>query len=235
MGKDPAFLFYSQDFITGTMFMPNEQIGIYIKLLCAQHQHGGFIEKDVFNDMTEGFDALRKKFIETDSGFYNERLMNEMQKRKIKSTNLSVNAKKRWAKEKHHKSNAIASKKHMPTEDEDEDEDVIEIVNDLNNILNTKYMSGSRKTRDLIRVRMKEGYSLDDFKIVHRKMAKKWGPDNKMRQFLRPITLYSPKFESYLNMPEDIKISEKAARTMQTAEEWIKKKEDEEDAKIPVC
>ena len=35
-------------------------------------------------------------------------------------------------------------------------------------------------------------------------MAQAWGLDNKMRQYLRPITLYSNKFESYLNRPEDI-------------------------------
>jgi uncharacterized protein YdaU (DUF1376 family) len=49
MAKDPAFLFYPSDFLTGTMFMNNEQIGIYIRLLCSQHQHGGVIDKISFN------------------------------------------------------------------------------------------------------------------------------------------------------------------------------------------
>ena len=38
--KDPAFLFYSSDFLSGTMLMNNEEIGIYIKLICLQHQQG---------------------------------------------------------------------------------------------------------------------------------------------------------------------------------------------------
>ena len=38
--KDPAFLFYSSDFLTGTMFFTDEQVGKYIRLLCAQHQKG---------------------------------------------------------------------------------------------------------------------------------------------------------------------------------------------------
>lgn len=123
MAKDPAFLFYTQDFLTGIMFMSNEQVGIYIKLLCAQHQHGGIIDKTAFNMMTDGDKIIQSKFIETDDGFYNERMMIEMEKRKKKSSNLSANALKRWKKEKQKqcKSNAIALQGDMPTEDEDKD------------------------------------------------------------------------------------------------------------------
>jgi uncharacterized protein YdaU (DUF1376 family) len=126
MSKNPAFLFYSQDFLTGTMFMNNEQIGIYIKLLCLQHQHGGIIDKISFNTFTNNDKVIKSKFIETEDGFYNHRLMLEMNKRAIKSSNLSINAKKRWAieKEKQCKSNAIASNLHMPIEDEDENVNV---------------------------------------------------------------------------------------------------------------
>ena len=31
--KSPAFQFYSSDFITGTMFMSNEEVGAYIDTL----------------------------------------------------------------------------------------------------------------------------------------------------------------------------------------------------------
>lgn len=122
MSKDPAFLFYSQDFLTGTMFMNNEQIGIYIKLLCLQHQHGGIIDKTSFNTFTNNDLIIKSKFIETEDGFYNNRLMLEMEKRSKKCSNLSTNAKKRWAieKQKQCKSNAIALQKDMQTEDEDE-------------------------------------------------------------------------------------------------------------------
>ena len=131
MSKDPAFLFYTQDWLTGTMFFNYEQKGKYITLLCAQHQLGGLINKDDFNSIVDNDIVLKNKFIETEDGFYNERLMNEMEKRSIKSTNLSANAKIRWAKykQKQCKSNAIASKKKMPIEDENEDvnKDVINI------------------------------------------------------------------------------------------------------------
>lgn len=107
-----------------------------------------------------------------------------------------------------------------------------EVISDFNEIFKTSYKDSTVKTRSLIKSRLKEGFTVEDFKRVHRRMADKWGPDNKMRGFLRPATLYSDKFESYLNMPEDLKVSEKIARTIKTAEEWIKRKDKEENEAI---
>lgn len=98
--KDPAFLFYASDFLTGTMFMSNEQVGIYIRLLCSQHQHGGMIDKVSFNSMVGLNDIIRTKFIETDTGFYNIRLMEEMSIRNKKSNNMSKAAFETWEKRK---------------------------------------------------------------------------------------------------------------------------------------
>ena len=47
MGKDPALLFYSGDFLVGTMTMTMEQKGKYITLLCLQHQQGFLTEEDM--------------------------------------------------------------------------------------------------------------------------------------------------------------------------------------------
>lgn len=98
--KDPAFLFYPSDFLTGTMFMTNEQIGIYVRLLCSQHQHGGMIDKLSFNSLVKEDSLIRSKFIETDIGFFNQRLADEMQLRCKKSTNISEAVKKVWEKRK---------------------------------------------------------------------------------------------------------------------------------------
>ncbi len=103
MAKDPAFLFYPSDFLTGTMFMNNEQIGIYVRLLCSQHQHGGIIDKDSFNALVGSNLLIRNKFIESDTGFYNERLTIEMDKRNKKSNNMSETAKEVWKKRKEQK------------------------------------------------------------------------------------------------------------------------------------
>jgi uncharacterized protein YdaU (DUF1376 family) len=108
MAKDPAFLFYPSDFLTGTMFMSHEQIGIYIRLLCSQHQHGGVIDKISFNSLVGNNEIVRAKFIEIDLGFYNQRLADEMEKRNKKSNNISKAVKEVWEKRK--ESNAIPLK-----------------------------------------------------------------------------------------------------------------------------
>ena len=77
------------------------------------------------------------------------------------------------------------------------------IVGHLNSLLDTSYKPSTGKTRELIQARLNEGFTADDFKTVHKKMVKAWGKDEKMRQFLRPQTLYSNKFESYLNRKEE--------------------------------
>lgn len=123
MAKDPAFLFYPSDFLTGTVFMTNEEIGIYVKLLCAQHQQNGSIKEDAFNNLVPENSIIRSKFKKDNEGYYNQRLQDEMLLRQKKSTNLSANALKRWSNtmQKQCKSNAIAYAGHMPIEDENED------------------------------------------------------------------------------------------------------------------
>ena len=49
MSKDPAILFYTSDFLTGTAFLSFEQTGMYIKLLCHQHQLGHMELEDMIN------------------------------------------------------------------------------------------------------------------------------------------------------------------------------------------
>lgn len=79
--KDPAFLFYSSDFLTGTMTMTNEQVGKYIRLLCLQHQKKELTEKDIIFICGNLDLEIVSKFIKTENGYINERLLNEMVKR----------------------------------------------------------------------------------------------------------------------------------------------------------
>ena len=59
-----------------------------------------------------------------------------------------------------------------------------------------KYSDSSMKH---IRARLNEGYSIDDCKKVIDKKSSEWKNDRRMNQYLRPSTLFSEKFESYLN------------------------------------
>ena len=72
-----------------------------------------------------------------------------------------------------------------------------EVVAALNEAAGTHYRASSAKTRRLIRARWAEGYRLEDFRAVAETMAGRWGRDPKMRAYLRPETLFGPKFEGY--------------------------------------
>ena len=94
--KDPAFLFYSSNFMTGTMFMTDEQVGKYIRLLCAQHlsaddrlseKHMILICGSLDADITAKF------HIDADGFYYNERLRAERIKRSNYSQSRSNNKK----------------------------------------------------------------------------------------------------------------------------------------------
>jgi len=99
--------------------MTNEEVGMYIRMLCILHQSGGEIDKVSFYAFIGDHDSVRAKFEIEGNMVYNKRLVDEMAKRAKKSSSLSDNAKKRW--EKQCKSNAIASNLHMPIEDVNED------------------------------------------------------------------------------------------------------------------
>lgn len=79
---------------------------------------------------------------------------------------------------------------------------VPEIIAYLNQVLGTDYKPTSRKTRELIQARLLEGFTVRDFRAVIDRKAQKWRGDPKMAEYLRPITLFGPKFESYLNEKE---------------------------------
>ena len=75
-----------------------------------------------------------------------------------------------------------------------------EIIDYLNSVVGTRYRTNSHSTLSKIKARLKEGFSIDDFKTVIDKKFAEWGNDPKMKQYLRPETLFSAThFESYLN------------------------------------
>ena len=73
------------------------------------------------------------------------------------------------------------------------------IVEYLNDKAGTKYRHTTKKTRDLIKARFNEKFTVKDFeKVIDIKVAE-WKNDPKMSKFIRPETLFSNKFEGYLN------------------------------------
>lgn len=72
------------------------------------------------------------------------------------------------------------------------------VVTYLNEKAGTKYRASSAKTQKVIHARVAEGFTLEDFMAVINKKTAEW-MGTEWEKFLRPETLFGPKFESYLN------------------------------------
>lgn len=120
MPKDPAFLFYTGDFSTGTQFFTDSQVGIYLRLLMAQHQHGHLSVEQV-NHISKTHDpVVMKKFkVDADGNFYNERLELEIERRKKFTDSRSSNKLgKKKSYDNHMKKTRKSYVNHMENEDE---------------------------------------------------------------------------------------------------------------------
>lgn len=139
VNKDPAFLFYSSDFLTGTMFMSDTQIGKYIKILCTQHQKGHLSEKDMLKICKRYDKDIFEKFVKDEDGkYYNIRLEKEITKRREYSKSRSDNRKNKISFE----NICFSYVKHMENENENININDISYItsyinnNKLNNIIN---------------------------------------------------------------------------------------------------
>lgn len=77
------------------------------------------------------------------------------------------------------------------------------VIGFLNKKTGKVFRATSKKTIKLIKERIKEGYTLEDFFKVIETKAEDWGTDKKMNVYLRPETLFGNKFEGYLNQKTD--------------------------------
>jgi uncharacterized protein YdaU (DUF1376 family) len=113
--KDPAFLFYPQDFLVGTYHMSNEQVGMYIRLLANQHQTGHLTEKLISKVCDGNIDeeVMAKFRIDSEGKWYNVKLDDEIARRKSDAERQRENANKRWKKDAKVDANKDASKDAM--------------------------------------------------------------------------------------------------------------------------
>lgn len=74
-----------------------------------------------------------------------------------------------------------------------------EIINYLNEKTGKKYSAKSRVNQGHMSARLKEGFTVEDFKKVIDIKCFQWKDDPKMSKFLRPETLFGTKFDRYLN------------------------------------
>ena len=88
--KDPAFLFYPNDWLGGTMGMTFEQKGAYMELLMLQFNRGHMTSHMIAHILGQNagqiWDMIKDKFEQDENGlFYNRRLDEEQNKRKAYS------------------------------------------------------------------------------------------------------------------------------------------------------
>lgn len=94
---------------------------------------------------------------------------------------------------------------HESSNESSKESEVFEtIVSYLNEKTGKHYKATTPKTKSLIKARLKEGFTVDDFKSVINRKSTEWlgDPKKKMQKYLRPETLFGPKFEGYLNENE---------------------------------
>lgn len=195
--KDPAFLFYPNDWIGGTMGMTFEEKGAYIELLMMQFNRGHMTLHMIGQTIGQLWDKIQDKFVLDNEGrYYNVRLEEEQNKRKsfTESRRNNIKGENQYTKKEGHKDAHVTS--HMENENENAIKDIIDY---LNNKTGKNFKYNTPNTTKHINARLTEKYSIDDFKKVIDIKTAQWLNDPKMKIYLRPDTLFSPKFEGYIN------------------------------------
>lgn len=77
-------------------------------------------------------------------------------------------------------------------------QDIDEIIAFLNETTGKSFKASTSRTQKDIRARLNEGFTIEDFKAVIKVKSDQWNGDTKMDGYLRPQTLFSNKFEGYL-------------------------------------
>jgi uncharacterized protein YdaU (DUF1376 family) len=167
MSKDPAVLFYTSDFLSGTFTMSNEQVGMYIRLLCLQHQKGKLTEKDMLS-ICRAYDVdIWSKFKNENGAFYNERMYNETVRRQKFSESRRNNA-----KSTKNESTSKAYAKHMETETENE----------------TITINKTKAKIEILDSKFEEWWLWYDYKVSKDKAKKSW---NKLNENEKDLALQS--------------------------------------------
>ena len=90
------------------------------------------------------------------------------------------------------------TKQRQSTKKEEDIEIYKRIIEHLNMVCGTNYRHNTESSKKDIRARLNEGYKEEDFYTVIDKKSKEW-IGTEQEKYLRPMTLFGTKFESYLN------------------------------------
>lgn len=94
MAKDPAFLFYYDRFLSGTISMTDEEVGQYIRLMCIQANKGHITKKDMLHICRTHDNDVCKKFAPTPDGNFANTVLIEIMKQRQAFTESRRNNRK---------------------------------------------------------------------------------------------------------------------------------------------
>lgn len=167
-----------------------------------------YIRKDTYNSTVYKFE--KSQLLDDDNGAY---VLNENEPSTERPREVDT-GKDRLGKDRLGKSNNTMS---------DKSDDVIpysEILDYLNKKTSRSFRN-VEANKKLIRTRWNEGYKLDDFKAVIDNMVVNWSGKNfngvPAENYLQPKTLFSNKFDSYLNQTQ---IKSTSNKVVKGAPEW---------------
>ena len=176
-----------------------------------------FYETEITKHATDGRDSTRSGLDELEEHGYLSRTRERNEKGQVKSAiwilheNPKKTVQEKPVSENPNQGNPTLlntnSTKHLPnktrTKDigqaEPDDIPYKEIITYLNEKTGRDYKPAAAKNKKPIHARWQEGYRLQDFKKVIDNKCFSWGNDPKMSQYLRPETIFGPKFDGYLN------------------------------------
>ena len=197
--KDPAFLFYPGDWLGGTMGMTFEEKGAYFELLIFQFNNGSFTKAQAKHVLsicsTSIFEKIIKKFDFKNGLYFNNRLKQEIIKRKKYSASRRKNA---TGKNKEIKNKTYA--KHMENENKNENSKII--YNDFDE-LKIELLNSEIWLQDIAKL-----YKLETEKVIEllEKFLVVQKTDNNLNRDLSEIKIH---FRRTLNIEnEKIKKSE---------------------------
>ena len=134
--KDPAFLFYSGDFLVGVSDLTMEERGQYITLIALQHQKGHLSKRAIDLSIPNISDFVLAKFQTDKNGcYYNARVEEEIKKRENYTKSQREKVLKRWGKntEEYTEVSSEDIPRYIPTENENKNE-IKDIDNNLYNL-----------------------------------------------------------------------------------------------------
>ena len=141
--------------------MTNEQVGLYMRMLCAQHQHGGRIDTNVLRtqcDSITGGDTVFNKFEHDERGSFNRRLEIEMERRREKGEKARNSVNKRWEKRTKYERNTNVIRS--------------ESENEIENVKENKGGAGGKKNQSFIPPTLEQAIAYVEGKGFHADLAR---------------------------------------------------------------